>query len=266
MRDQGPVIKRFGRSAGALGAIIRDVGTARRAISPTWSQPVERLTLATPPPASLQPGGVPFLGNQWDDVFKPVLSEHRENTMRLALRFGELARTLPVLDELLARGEAEATLAATRLTTQAVTDIRDASEFRPDVAGRELRPEDREAAPQNRSFNFMAWNFRQAALDVTEKLTIPIAQADARPALDLATLAASVRKSLGPYITVAERANRVIQFPPSLKLPPFDPLEIIMAHPRFDDATYEHLKKISEEYLVPNLDTIPNNTITPCSR
>jgi hypothetical protein len=35
-----------------------------------------------------------------------------------------------------------------------------------------------------------------------------------------------------------------------------------MAHPRFDDPTYEHLKKISQDYVVPNLSKIGNNTIT----
>lgn len=36
----------------------------------------------------------------------------------------------------------------------------------------------------------------------------------------------------------------------------------IMAHPEFKDSMYEELKKIDQEYLVPNLDAFPNNTVT----
>lgn len=36
----------------------------------------------------------------------------------------------------------------------------------------------------------------------------------------------------------------------------------IMAHPQFKDSMFEELKKIDQEYLVPNLDAFPNNTVT----
>ena len=35
-----------------------------------------------------------------------------------------------------------------------------------------------------------------------------------------------------------------------------------MAHPDFEDAMYAHLRDISKELLIPNLDLIPPNTIS----
>jgi hypothetical protein len=35
-----------------------------------------------------------------------------------------------------------------------------------------------------------------------------------------------------------------------------------MAHPEFDEATYEYLRQISEDHVVPNLSLIENNTVT----
>ena len=41
-----------------------------------------------------------------------------------------------------------------------------------------------------------------------------------------------------------------------------DKLRPIMAYPRFDDAMYNELKKLSQEYILPNIDKVPVNSIT----
>jgi hypothetical protein len=262
LRDKGPLVRRFGRATPQLSELIKDVGTARRSVAPLWTQPTERLTLSTPPPASFQREGTRFLGTAWDDRLKSILIQYRDTTLELAVSLPELNATARLVQNVIDRGESEATVSASRLTPNEVTDVRTAVDFRPSFTGRELRREDLEESTQNRNFTFIAWNFRQAALNAAEVLSLSIKQPDARPALDINRTARDVRKGLAVYATVAERVSRIVKLPSGVTIPPYDPLETIMVHPRFDDATYEHLIKISEEYLVPNLNKIENNSIT----
>lgn len=260
MRENGRVAERFGSATPHLREVIRDVGEARRAVSPAWTEPQERLTLSTAPPAVLQTEDKRFVGIEWDQV-KPSLVAYRDTTSRLARQFPQFTPTLELIDSIVAIGEAQATLSAARLTLDEVKEVRDSADFRPEVSGR-LREEDFAPAERNPNFTFIAWNYRQAILNSTELLTRDVTQAAAKPALNIGKAAVTVRQNINPYLTVSERVSKIIQIPPGLQIPPYDPLEAIMAHPRFDDATYEYLHKISDEFLVPNLDKLENNTIT----
>jgi hypothetical protein len=71
-----------------------------------------------------------------------------------------------------------------------------------------------------------------------------------------------VRSALRPAATVRERISALFRVPDQLKHAAYDPLEPIMAHPRYDDASYQQLKRISQDHVVPNLASLVNNSIT----
>lgn len=262
LRDNGPVARRFGIATPHLRNIIADIATARVTVSPAWTQPATRLTLASSPAVSDAPDATPWLGSEWD-LLRPILVAHIERTERLAIRMPQLNEHLLGLNDILQRGDLQSTLSATRLTPTAVEEVRTAAQWAPPSLDRAaLREEDFLPAAENRNFSFLAWNFRQATLATTELLTIALPLPAVAPPLDVGGVAQALRKGISPYATVAERIARLIALPPAVKMPAYDPLEMIMAYPRFDDPTYEYLKKISQEYVVPNLSKIANNTIT----
>ena len=263
LRDHGPVAKRFGSATPHLQNIVRDVAAIRVSVSPKWAQPQERLSLASTPPGLSTAGtGVAWFGSEWDTL-RPAIITVLELCIRLAPRLPQLTATISFLQEVLKQGDLQSTLSAANLTPEAVADVRTAARWVPpsfDPAS--LRPEEIAPAEENRNFSFVAWNFRQAALDAMTLVTFEIRQPKARPALDVAATAGTLKTSLSPYATVRERMDKIAKLPPVIRMPDYDPLEKILAYPRFDDATYEYLKKISQDYLVPNLQQIGPNTIT----
>jgi hypothetical protein len=262
LRDDGPVSRRFGTRTPHLANIISDVASGRASISPPWTQPGERINLAKSPAVPAVPGAVQWLGSDWD-LLKPMILAYIAHTALLAPRFPQLTQNILFLNEVLKQGDLQSSLSTASLTPAAVSEVREAPQWAPpSVDPHTLRPEELAPALENRNFSFVAWNFRQAALNATELLTIPISQPAQLPALDVAGTAKNLHTQLSPYLTVSERLGRWIKLPPAIRIVDYDPLERIMAHPRFDDATYELLKKISEEYVIPNLSKIGNNTIT----
>ncbi len=262
LRDRGPVAKRFGAATPHLRNMIGDVASARVSVSPVWARPAQRRTLAASPAELDPPGTVPWLGSDWD-VLRPLLIAYIERTAALAVRLPQLNEILRFLNNILKQGDLQSTLSTASLTPAAIEEVRTAAGWAPPGVDRDtLRREELLPTEENRNFSFLAWNFRQAALATNELLTIPTTVPAALPPLDVAGAATAVRNGISPYATVAERISRLISLPPAVKMPDYDPLERIVAHPRFDDATYEHLKKISQEYVVPNLSKIANNTIT----
>ena len=43
---------------------------------------------------------------------------------------------------------------------------------------------------------------------------------------------------------------------------PIEELKPIMAYPKFDDAMFRNLKQLSQEYILPNIEKVPENSIT----
>jgi hypothetical protein len=261
LRDEGAIAKRFGTRTKQLSEIISDVASTRVQISADWAQPAERLSLSAPPKSQVVvPGG--WLGNDWD-LLKPLLLRHIEMSKQLLSRVPQLADTIRLLQGVLSTGKTQSTISAGKLTPAAVNEVREAPQWFPVTANRAtVRREELEPARENRNFSFVGWNFREAALNNTEFLNIAISQPAARPALDVEGTTAILRKAISPYLTVKDRVAHLIKIPAAIHMPDYDPLEKIMAYPRFDDATYEQLKKISQDYVVPNLAKIPDNTIT----
>ena len=265
LRRNGPLAKRSGAGVSQLAHLIEDLASQRQALAPAWAQPQERLSLSHSPAAVARPEAPPppesWLGSDWDEL-RPRLVAYLEHTLQLLPRQPQLQATVRLLQDMLRTGDAQAVASAARLTPQAVADVRGATGWVPPALSQTAQPVDRLPVREHRSFSSAAWNFRQAAMNAAEWLTQEVPVQTPRPALDLVATAGTLREQLSPYRTVAERVDRMFALPAAVKVASYDPLEAIMAHPQFDDAAYEYLKKISEEYVVPNLGKIPNNGIT----
>ncbi len=70
---------------------------------------------------------------------------------------------------------------------------------------------------------------------------------------------------LNPSVAIPKRAEFMLKIPAGIKdsyLLPRKTLVTVMAHPVFTQPMYGPLRDISAEFLVPNLELIPNNTVS----
>src|SRR5262249_17548899 len=146
-----------------------------------WSQPAERLTLSTEPPDELQNPQQRPLGPRWNE-FGPILRQFRATAATLALRFPEFTETTRIVDELLARGEAESRLAMARLTPLEFLQVRESLGF---LADRPMDDRNRRPFAGNPNFTFVAATFRDALLNSLDLLTTPLPPAAATVAFDV---------------------------------------------------------------------------------
>jgi hypothetical protein len=83
------------------------------------------------------------------------------------------------------------------------------------------------------------------------------------PPLNISDAAVKLRVALDPKIALPSRLRGTLDLPPSYDpLKPVDTIAPVMAHPTFNDAMYKPLRDLSADLLVPNLNLIPNNTIS----
>ncbi len=264
LRSGGALARRFGTATPQLSTLIANVASARHAVAPAWQQPAERFSLAARPSRYESGTPVAWLGNDWDEL-RPLLVGLLEIVKKLVDRMRELHDVELLLIALIARGDNQHVISASQLTPAIVRLVDARAAWIPPTfveQGIPVRPEDSAPAAQALNFSFAAWNFRQSALNNTEWLQIALPDPVVRPVLDLSATASTLRSQLSPYASVRERVERLVHLPDPVKVAHYDPLETIMAHPTFDDATYEHLRKISQDYVVPNLSKIPDNSIT----
>jgi hypothetical protein len=104
---------------------------------------------------------------------------------------------------------------------------------------------------------------RTALLDLTKRLEISLPAPGPRPQADTGALSNTLVKALNPKSTILQRALSTIAIPGTFQyLRPKETIVPIMAHPVFADPMYRPLRDLSSELLIPNLNLIPNNTIT----
>jgi hypothetical protein len=87
----------------------------------------------------------------------------------------------------------------------------------------------------------------------------------AREKINIETTVTTLQQTLNPSITIPKRAQFVLKIPATIKdtyLLPQKTLVTVMAHPVFTQPMYRPMLDISSELLVPNLDLIPNNTVS----
>ncbi|MGH9969404.1 MAG: hypothetical protein ACREBG_16610 [Pyrinomonadaceae bacterium] len=86
-----------------------------------------------------------------------------------------------------------------------------------------------------------------------------------REKMTIADTVTTIKTALDPSVAITKRAEFVLKIPASVKdsyLLPKKTLVTVMAHPVFTQPMYRPLRDISSEFLVPNLELIPNNTIS----
>lgn len=79
---------------------------------------------------------------------------------------------------------------------------------------------------------------------------------------DLNQVYADLREKINPLRTIDRKITRRIKVWDNGKLIPLPRLKPIMAHPEFPEPVYEYLGKISQNFILPNIDQLPNNALT----
>src|SRR5262249_45843215 len=105
-------------------------------------------------------------------------------------------------------------------------------------------------------------DFRAAAEALERRLAIRAPQHEPQP-FDLGNAGEKLSKAIDPLFAFPLLLTSQVQFPfdPKWLLEP-EHLIPAMAYPDFDDPMYEGLRDISPELLLPNIELIPQNTIT----
>ena len=105
--------------------------------------------------------------------------------------------------------------------------------------------------------------FRGAVTDLFDRLALELPTEAAPQSLSLATARSKVLAAIDPTTAIPKRVLSFVAIPGNVKyLKPFETIVPVMAHPVFPDPMYEGLRDISSELLMPNLNLIPNNTIS----
>jgi hypothetical protein len=166
-----------------------------------------------------------------------------------------VATSLERLRASTSRADTAASLREAALTPESVRDLAPRPGFRI------TRPGD--AVPMASGLGAdspQAARFRQAAIELHTRLQ---ARPDPRPPrlpLRVPEVQAALVGGVDPRVTVPKRALSKVRIAARVDRTA-DPIEPILAAPRFDRPMYEPLRDISSELLLPNVGTIPQNTI-----
>ncbi len=72
----------------------------------------------------------------------------------------------------------------------------------------------------------------------------------------------NVIKQINPELTMKFRVGNIIKIWDGARFKPAKELKPVMAYPEFTEPTYEYLEEISQNFILPNVDKLPRNTIT----
>jgi hypothetical protein len=104
--------------------------------------------------------------------------------------------------------------------------------------------------------------FRGAAADLFGELSVAPAAVDPRTSVDVTAIGGTLVAALTPRVTIAAAFKHRLVIAPDLPWQPSDPIEPVMAYPKFDRPMYEPLRGLGQDWLLPGLDQIPPNTVT----
>lgn len=105
-----------------------------------------------------------------------------------------------------------------------------------------------------------AATFRAASLDLTTVLQAALPVVTPPGPVDTASLGSIIVGRLDPVRTVVARIGSLVKYLNPLWNPP-DPIAEIMAAPTFDQPLYKPLAQLSEEYILPGVESIQPNTL-----
>jgi hypothetical protein len=164
------------------------------------------------------------------------------------------------LDDILSRARAASALDPERRTTESVDRLPPSPDFRLGTAGRDPAPTiGGTGATDSRD----AVRFKEAlrnmyAIDRAERAA-PIVRRE-RFAID--ATAGVAFEALHPATTVPRYVLSTVLIPPRLRDRLIESFGEVMAYPEIDVPMYEPLKDTSSERFLPNVQLIPNNSIT----
>ena len=106
-----------------------------------------------------------------------------------------------------------------------------------------------------------AVNFKAALRDVYRytSVSFPVIQ---RTTLDLPTLTSKAVTALDPVFTIPRRLKQIVYLPPWITDNMFEQFTPVMAYPVIDVPMYKPLSDLSSELFLPNINLIPQNSIT----
>ena len=106
--------------------------------------------------------------------------------------------------------------------------------------------------------------FQQGAVTLQGELDTWTSRADppARPPLDLRRTRTTLLRALDPDKTLPARVAARVRVPQERGWDPEDPLEGIMAAPEFPTPMVTALRELSQEYVMPGLANLPQNSVT----
>jgi hypothetical protein len=108
-----------------------------------------------------------------------------------------------------------------------------------------------------------ARQFRQSAVELAARVSTSEPIPPSPVTLDITSAARKLTAALDPKLALPARLKASLNIPAGyLMLKPVETVATIMAHPSFKQPMYRPLRDLSAELLVPNLNQIPNNTIT----
>lgn len=156
-------------------------------------------------------------------------------------------------------------LAAGTLTPEMIASVPRRSEFVPSESapsgGGQPPPPSGPAAPGGERPSVA--RFREAATEVFRELSTPPFEPPPLVTAPLADLHNTLTASLRPEITFAASLQGRLKLPPLVaRQPGTDPLEPVMASPQFPQAMYKPLADLSQDWLLPGLERVPQNTTT----
>lgn len=108
-----------------------------------------------------------------------------------------------------------------------------------------------------------AMRFRDAAADVVRQLSVPAFEPPPVEPVSMAGLQTSLQQTLRPDVTFAAAIRRRLKLSADgARQPGNDPLEPVMAAPQFPQPMYKPLAELSQEWILPGLGAVPQNTAT----
>jgi hypothetical protein len=107
-----------------------------------------------------------------------------------------------------------------------------------------------------------AQGFRALALNLFQTLSAPVADAPAVVAVNLPQVSSELVAALDPKVTMVESIRKRLRLAPGLEWQPKDPLEPVMAAPEFAQPMSQPLAELSQDWLLPGLQSVPPNTVS----
>lgn len=177
-----------------------------------------------------------------------------------ALLAGILAGALIFAEGLRRRVQAAERLREENLTVEAVKDIAPRPQFTVTEPGQDVPAG---IARAGRRDSTEAAHFRTALLDLHTRFEIALPQPAPQEPLNMAGAASVLAHALNPVFAIPRRALSIVAIPATFQyLRPVETIMPVMAHPAFSNPMYQPLRDLSSEFLIPNLNLIPNNTLT----